>query len=138
MNLQLPRCTAGMSPYRWWALTPPSHPYLACARRFFSSALLNPHGLLLIRKWDALGCPDFPLSDDNDICLLHTFSDRLSNCFRFSLCKFSNYKADIKEFLDLFLFHIVLFNSIFQSLLIVFLFYFPFGIFVGISIIDRR
>ena len=25
MNLQLPRCTADMSPCRWWALTSPSH-----------------------------------------------------------------------------------------------------------------
>jgi len=29
MNFQLPRCTARMSPHDWWALTPPSHPYLS-------------------------------------------------------------------------------------------------------------
>ena len=28
MTLQLLRCTARMSPCGWWALTPPSHPYL--------------------------------------------------------------------------------------------------------------
>jgi len=27
MNLQLPRCTANVSPHCWWALTPPSHLY---------------------------------------------------------------------------------------------------------------
>ncbi len=26
-NFQHPECTARMSPYAWWALTPPSHPY---------------------------------------------------------------------------------------------------------------
>ena len=26
----------------------------------FSSALLNPHGLLPVKKWNALCCPDFP------------------------------------------------------------------------------
>ena len=60
MNLQHPRCTASVSPHRWWALTPPSHLYLSGDRQFFSSALLNPRELLLIRKWVALGCPDFP------------------------------------------------------------------------------
>jgi len=29
MNLQLPRRTALVSPQAWWALAPPSHPYLA-------------------------------------------------------------------------------------------------------------
>ena len=28
MNFQPPMCTARMSPHDWWALTPPSHPYL--------------------------------------------------------------------------------------------------------------
>ncbi len=28
MNFQLSGCTALMSPLAWWALTPPSHPYL--------------------------------------------------------------------------------------------------------------
>ena len=35
MNLQLPRCTADVSPHRWWALTPPSHPYLAAVVFFY-------------------------------------------------------------------------------------------------------
>ena len=27
-NFHLPMCTARLSPAAWWALTPPSHPYL--------------------------------------------------------------------------------------------------------------
>jgi len=60
MTLQLPRRTAPVSPLAWWALTPPSHPYLPEGRRLFSSALLNPRGLLPVKKWNALCCPDFP------------------------------------------------------------------------------
>ena len=68
MNFQPPMCTARMSPHDWWALTPPSHPYLwnchleiqDAPRRLFSSARLNPHGLLPIKKRSALCCPDFP------------------------------------------------------------------------------
>lgn len=69
-NFQLPMCTARMSPHGWWALTPPSHPYLLSfqgrsrgektRRRFFSSALIRPHGRLPVKKRDALCCPDFP------------------------------------------------------------------------------
>ena len=40
---------------------PPSHPYRPCGRRFFSSARSNPRGLLPVKKWNALCCPDFPL-----------------------------------------------------------------------------
>ena len=71
MNFQPPMCTARMSPHDRWALTPPSHPYLWCyhptsrrrqdaPRRLFSSARLNPHELLPIKKRSALCCPDFP------------------------------------------------------------------------------
>lgn len=49
-----------MSPCGWWALTPPSHPYQPESWRFFSSALINPRGLLPIKKRNALCCPDFP------------------------------------------------------------------------------
>ena len=60
MTLQLPRRTAAVSPLRWWALTPPSHPYLLVSRRLFSSTLLCPRGRLPVKKWNALCCPDFP------------------------------------------------------------------------------
>ena len=60
-------------------------------RRLFSSPLLNPHGLLAVNKWDALCCPDFPLSprgqrqtvrllsackDTNNICHNYTILGR--------------------------------------------------------------
>ena len=47
-------------PAHWWALAPPSHPYLAIGGRLFSSALLYPHEYLPFRKQGALRCPDFP------------------------------------------------------------------------------
>ena len=73
-----------MSPCGWWALTPPSHPYLATTldlfnlivetKRLFSSALLHLHRCLSVKKEDALCCPDFPL--------LHKgISDRPAGCF---------------------------------------------------------
>jgi len=43
MNLQPPADTARWSPIGWWSLTPPSHPYPACTRRLFSSALTYCH-----------------------------------------------------------------------------------------------
>ena len=44
MNLQLPEGTAGRSPDRWCALTPPSHPYRhrGAAVVFFCLNLLSP------------------------------------------------------------------------------------------------
>lgn len=61
-NFQLPTCTARMSPCARWALTPPSHPYPLPEekRRSFSSALVQPHGQLPVKKRNALRCPDFP------------------------------------------------------------------------------
>lgn len=72
-NLQLSRCTATVSPSCWWSLTPPSHPYRHECRRLFSSALLNPYGLLVFSQvrcpllpglssrtlWDASDRPEF-------------------------------------------------------------------------------
>ena len=66
------RCTAHMSPYDWWSLTPPSHPYHFGKWRLFSSTLLNPCGLLPVKKQRALCCPDFPLASPVNA------SDRLS------------------------------------------------------------
>lgn len=34
-NFPPPVCTARMSPYAWWALTPPSHPYRTSAAVVF-------------------------------------------------------------------------------------------------------
>ena len=71
MDFQPSGCTARMSPCGWWALTPPSHPYLlcvksidahACSRRLFSSTLAGSREPLLIKKRSALCCPDFPLA----------------------------------------------------------------------------
>lgn len=56
------RARPHVSPRSRWSLTPPSHPYRLCRRRLFSSALVHPCGRLLIRKRDALCCPDFPLA----------------------------------------------------------------------------
>ena len=70
LNLQLPRRTADMSPCRWWALAPPSHPCLPrhCSRsvafrlheggrRLFSSALISRRRLL---PFSEVGCPVLP------------------------------------------------------------------------------
>ena len=60
LNLQLPRRTADMSPCRWWALAPPSHPCLpprAGGRRLFSSALISRRRLL---PFSEVGCPVLP------------------------------------------------------------------------------
>ena len=60
LNLQLPRRTADMSPCRWWALAPPSHPCLpprAGGRRLFSSALISRCRLL---PFSEVGCPVLP------------------------------------------------------------------------------
>ena len=46
-------------------------------RRLFSSPLLNPRGLLAVNKWDALCCPDFPLSPPE-----RDASDKPSDCFQ--------------------------------------------------------
>ena len=45
-------------------------------RRSFSSAWSNPHGLLPVKKWNALCCPDFPQ-------LTCVSSDKPVNCFLF-------------------------------------------------------
>lgn len=87
-----------VSPHRWWALTPPSHPYLprirqsenenytgtvcrhsACGKKTGGYFLLHYSTLtdsFYIRKWDALCCPDFPLSST-----AVDASDRPSGCF---------------------------------------------------------
>ena len=62
MNLQLPGCTATMSPSRWWALTPPSHPYPRAGAVLFFCISPAVADCFYIRKWDALCCPDFPLA----------------------------------------------------------------------------
>ena len=66
-NFQLPECTARTSPYVWWALASPSHPYPSPSwgeelGRLFSSTLTKSHDLLPVRKRDVLCCPDFPLA----------------------------------------------------------------------------
>ena len=60
----------------WWALTPPSHPYLTCVRRLFSSTSTLPSptpctltsGMLYVAR--------------TFLILLEGASDRPSNCFR--------------------------------------------------------
>ena len=46
-NLQSPDETASMSPYCWWSLTPPSHPYRKSAVIFFFQLLLSPVASIL-------------------------------------------------------------------------------------------
>lgn len=59
-NFQLPMCTAHIVT-KWLVV---SYTRLLTltgrSRRLFSSALIKPHGLLRVRKRDALCCPDFP------------------------------------------------------------------------------
>ena len=59
-NFQLPMCTAHIVTH--WLVV--SYTRLLTltgrSRRLFSSALIKPHGLLRVRKRDALCCPDFP------------------------------------------------------------------------------
>ena len=59
-NFQLPMCTAHIVT-KWLVV---SYTRLLTltgrSRRLFSSALIKPRGLLLVRKRDALCCPDFP------------------------------------------------------------------------------
>ena len=54
LNLQLPRHTAPVSPQAWWALAPPSHPYLA-AVVFFCAAQPSPTA----SRWE-VECPVLP------------------------------------------------------------------------------
>ena len=61
VNFQLPRCTARVSPHDWWALTPPSHPYL-----------------LLVCHWEPVGSQLFSLGTGGSF-LLHVFA--LTNDF---------------------------------------------------------
>src|ERR1700740_2679547 len=56
---------AAVSPRRWWALTPPFHPYLACLRRTTRGGLLSVPLSVGFRRLGfpqrpALRCPDFP------------------------------------------------------------------------------
>ena len=77
MLLQLPRQTARCVTTRLVSSYLTFSPLPLRKRRLFSSPLLNPHGLLAVNKWDALCCPDFPLSPPE-----RGASDKPSDCFR--------------------------------------------------------
>src|SRR5438270_679108 len=56
---------AAVSPRRWWALTPPFHPYLRHLRRYAVGGLLSVPLSVGFRRLGspqrpALRCPDFP------------------------------------------------------------------------------
>ena len=103
LSIVLARATsrlARMSPSGRWALTPPSHPYRPCGRRFFSSARSNPRGLLPVKKWNALCCPDFPLPAE-------TGSGKPAYCFdvtkvllffELTKCRSTNVKMLVSDF----------------------------------------
>ena len=85
-NFQHPECTARMSPYAWWALTPPSHPYLY----YYDTG-----GYFLLHR-PAI-TDSYPLGSGLS-CVARTFlsflpykrvtSDKPDHCF--FVCKFTN------------------------------------------------
>ena len=56
-------------------------------RRLFSSALLNPRGLLPVKKWNALCCPDFPPAS-------RRYTRQADQLFLFWGCKISAFSGN--------------------------------------------